>query len=71
VRVEAFLSAIKATATPAPVRPLPIPLPRVEPVLTDHGTVWQLDEASRARLQPATVETNALPMHLVRLLVQP
>lgn len=53
-RVDAFLAAIRSSAstTPAvePAAPTTVPLPRVELVVTSSGPVWALDAASRARL---------------------
>jgi hypothetical protein len=53
-RVDLFLAAIRATTVREPV-PAPRPATRPQPVAvvrveTPSGPVWQLDEASRARL---------------------
>lgn len=71
-RVDSFVAAIRATAprepapAPTPVqpstRPLPLAVVRVE---TPRGPVWQLDEASRARLVHRT-DTTELPRIVAR-----
>jgi hypothetical protein len=67
-RVREFVAVIRATAAePAPApqpatRPQPIAVVRVE---TPSGPVWQLDEASRARL-PRRTDTAALPRIVAR-----
>ena len=75
VRVDAFLRAIRRSAScgpwcdhPAPA-PTTRPLPRVVPVQTPRGEVWELDAPTRARFLdgdtvqlPRIVATASAPL---------
>lgn len=56
-RVDAFLEAIRASASTIVEAPAPatLPTPRVELVVGSRGPVWQLDRSSRARLRGCAV----------------